>query len=71
MTPSCVEHMASATIRLFLPRGDAKSLRTAEISNLTVAQAFGLWSRVLTQPASLRFVIQWWGWTPTTDHFVS
>ena len=25
--------MASATIRLFLPRGDAKSLRTAEISN--------------------------------------
>ena len=27
--------MASATIRLFLPRGDAKSLRTAEISNWT------------------------------------
>jgi hypothetical protein len=25
--------MASATIKLFLPRGDAKSLRTAEISN--------------------------------------
>jgi len=29
----CVEHMTSATIKLFLPRGDAKSLRTAEISN--------------------------------------
>lgn len=28
--------MASATIKLFLPRGDAKSLRTAEISNWTV-----------------------------------
>ena len=28
-------HMASATIKLFLPRGDAKSLRTAEISNWT------------------------------------
>jgi len=27
--------MPSATIRLFLPRGDAKSLRTAEISNWT------------------------------------
>lgn len=27
--------MASATIKLFLPRGDAKSLRTAEISNWT------------------------------------
>lgn len=27
--------MSSATIRLFLPRGDAKSLRTAEISNWT------------------------------------
>jgi Domain of unknown function (DUF4357) len=27
--------MTSATIRLFLPRGDAKSLRTAEISNWT------------------------------------
>ena len=26
-------HMTSATIKLFLPRGDAKSLRTAEISN--------------------------------------
>src|SRR5215212_308795 len=25
--------MTSATIKLFLPRGDAKSLRTAEISN--------------------------------------
>ncbi|MEO8187462.1 MAG: hypothetical protein ABI580_08900 [Burkholderiaceae bacterium] len=25
--------MPSATIRLYLPRGDAKSLRTAEISN--------------------------------------
>lgn len=25
----------SATIKLFLPRGDAKSLRTAEISNWT------------------------------------
>jgi len=25
--------MSSATIKLFLPRGDAKSLRTAEISN--------------------------------------
>src|SRR5450759_2870687 len=30
-----VEHMTSATIKLFLPRGDAKSLRTAEISNWT------------------------------------
>lgn len=29
------ENMASATIKLFLPRGDAKSLRTAEISNWT------------------------------------
>src|SRR5258706_214989 len=28
-------HMTSATIKLFLPRGDAKSLRTAEISNWT------------------------------------
>src|SRR5882762_7203447 len=27
--------MISATIKLFLPRGDAKSLRTAEISNWT------------------------------------
>ena len=27
--------MPSATIRLSLPRGDAKSLRTAEISNWT------------------------------------
>jgi hypothetical protein len=27
--------MTSATIKLFLPRGDAKSLRTAEISNST------------------------------------
>jgi hypothetical protein len=27
--------MPSATIKLFLPRGDAKSLRTAEISNWT------------------------------------
>ena len=27
--------MLSATIKLFLPRGDAKSLRTAEISNWT------------------------------------
>ncbi len=27
--------MVSATIKLFLPRGDAKSLRTAEISNWT------------------------------------
>ena len=27
--------MASATIKMFLPRGDAKSLRTAEISNWT------------------------------------
>lgn len=27
------QSMSSATIRLFLPRGDAKSLRTAEISN--------------------------------------
>jgi hypothetical protein len=31
--PQCV--MNSATIKLFLPRGDAKSLRTAEISNWT------------------------------------
>src|SRR5450756_45572 len=30
-----MEHVASATIKLFLPRGDAKSLRTAEISNWT------------------------------------
>jgi hypothetical protein len=30
-----MEHMTSATIKLFLPRGDAKSLRTAEISNWT------------------------------------
>src|SRR5258706_1041454 len=29
----CVAHMTSATIKLFLPRGDAKCLRTAEISN--------------------------------------
>src|SRR5713101_7932805 len=28
-------NMPSATIKLFLPRGDAKSLRTAEISNWT------------------------------------
>jgi hypothetical protein len=28
-------HMTSATIKLFLPRGDAKRLRTAEISNWT------------------------------------
>ncbi len=27
--------MTSATIKLFLPHGDAKSLRTAEISNWT------------------------------------
>jgi hypothetical protein len=27
--------MTSATIKLFIPRGDAKSLRTAEISNWT------------------------------------
>ena len=27
--------MTSATIKLFLPRGNAKSLRTAEISNWT------------------------------------
>jgi hypothetical protein len=30
-----MEHMTSATIKLFLPRGDAKSLRTAEISKWT------------------------------------
>jgi hypothetical protein len=30
-----MEHITSATIKLFLPRGDAKSLRTAEISNWT------------------------------------
>ena len=30
-----MEHMTSATITLFLRRGDAKSLRTAEISNWT------------------------------------
>lgn len=30
-----MERMTSATIKLFLPRGDAKSLRTAEISNWT------------------------------------
>jgi hypothetical protein len=30
-----MEQMTSATIKLFLPRGDAKSLRTAEISNWT------------------------------------
>ncbi|HEY1949537.1 MAG TPA: GIY-YIG nuclease family protein [Bryobacteraceae bacterium] len=30
-----MEHLRSATIKLFLPRGDAKSLRTAEISNWT------------------------------------
>jgi Domain of unknown function (DUF4357) len=30
-----MEDMRSATIKLFLPRGDAKSLRTAEISNWT------------------------------------
>src|ERR1022692_1342433 len=30
-----MEHMTSATIKLFLPHGDAKSLRTAEISNWT------------------------------------
>ena len=28
--------MSAATIRLFLPRGDAKGLRTAEISNMTI-----------------------------------
>jgi hypothetical protein len=28
-----MERLTSATIKLFLPRGDAKSLRTAEISN--------------------------------------
>src|SRR5271165_1455716 len=31
----CEAHMTSASIKLFLPRGDAKSLRTAEISNWT------------------------------------
>lgn len=30
-----MEYMTPATIRLFLPHGDAKSLRTAEISNWT------------------------------------
>jgi hypothetical protein len=30
-----MEHMTSATIKLFLPLGSAKSLRTAEISNWT------------------------------------
>jgi hypothetical protein len=30
-----VTHTTSATIKLFLPRGDAKSLRTGEISNWT------------------------------------
>ena len=30
-----MERITSATIKLFLPRGDAKSLRTAEISNWT------------------------------------
>jgi uncharacterized protein DUF4357 len=30
-----MDNTASATIKLFLPRGDAKSLRTAEISNWT------------------------------------
>src|SRR5580692_626652 len=30
-----MERMTSATIKLFLPLGDAKSLRTAEISNWT------------------------------------
>jgi hypothetical protein len=30
--------MTPATIKLFLPRGDAKSLRTAEISNWTVKE---------------------------------
>jgi len=30
-----MEHITSATIKLFLPRGDAKSLRTGEISNWT------------------------------------
>jgi hypothetical protein len=30
-----MEHGTSATIKLFLPLGDAKSLRTAEISNWT------------------------------------
>ncbi|MGP0074487.1 MAG: hypothetical protein ACLPWF_21435 [Bryobacteraceae bacterium] len=30
-----MEHIPSATIKLFLPKGDAKSLRTAELSNWT------------------------------------
>ncbi len=33
--PELENEMTSATIKLFLPRGDAKSLRTAEISNWT------------------------------------
>ena len=34
-TAELIRNMTSATIKLFLPRGDAKSLRTAEISNWT------------------------------------
>ena len=33
--------MTSATIKLFLPRGDAKGLRTAEISNWTAKAVAG------------------------------
>jgi hypothetical protein len=41
--------MTSATIKLFLPRGEAKSLRTAEISN---------WSgKALARPRLLVFSI--------------
>ena len=44
--------MTSATIKLFIPRGDAKSLRTAEISNWTGVQdgdavSFLTWKRRL------------------------
>lgn len=35
LLPGRAGSMTSATIKLFLPRGDAKSLRTAEISNWT------------------------------------
>jgi hypothetical protein len=37
-----MEHMTSATIKLFLPRGDAKSLRTAEINNSTLKRLLSL-----------------------------
>lgn len=61
--------MTSATIKLFLPRGDAKSLRTAEISNWTgkavaaprteLDELLALEQRLLTEAAQIgRFKLE-------------